>query len=156
MTTKIVKVLFNGNKKLIGIDLQEINTYELFIKKINEEFNTEKMYKVVAANSSERFTILNSDNYLKILNEDIQEGLELFLSEIVNQLEIMNKNSEAYLSMNDNKDDTPEPTKEEDEDFIIEATQINDEMNKDYYLIKKKMKNKRMKIKKKIKITKML
>lgn len=130
MTTKIIKVLYNGKKKIISIDLQEINTYELFIKKINEEFNTEKMYKVVAANSSERFTILNSDNYLKILNEDIEEGLELFLSEIVNQLEIMNKNSEAYLSMNDNKGDTPEPQKEEDEDFIIEATQINDEMNK--------------------------
>ena len=126
MSTKIIKDLYNGKKKLFTLDLEETNTYESFLEKINKEFNIENLCKLVAANSSERFTILNPENYLRILNEDIEEGLELFLSETVNQIEEMNKNSEAYLT----KSDTPETPKEEDEDFIIEATQINDEINK--------------------------
>ena len=141
MSTKIIKVLYNGKKKLFTLDLEETNTYESFLQKINKEFNIENLYKLVAANSSERFTILNPENYLRILNEDIEEGLELFLSETVNQIEEMNKNSEAYLT----KSDTPETPKEEDEDFIFEATQINDEINK-----------KKKKIKIKIKIIKIL
>ena len=48
----------------------------------------------MAMNSSEQYAILNSDNFLQILNEDIPEGLKLFMSEMVKAPEMMNSNDE--------------------------------------------------------------
>ena len=122
---KKIKVLCGKDHKLFDIDLQEYNTYELFLKKLNEEFNRKNTYQLMATNSSEQYTILNSDNYLRILNEDIPEGLALFMSEIVKAPETLETNTQ------DNKDDKNEAMEDEDDDdFIIENTQINEEINK--------------------------
>ena len=69
----IKKSLTNEEEKTFEIDLQENHTYESFLKKINEEFKRTNTYQLMAMNSSEQCAILNSDNFLQILNEDIQE-----------------------------------------------------------------------------------
>ena len=125
MSIKKINVLFGTEEKILEIDLQEYNTYESFLKKINEEFKMSDN-QIMAMNSSEQFVILNADNYLKILNEDIPEGLKLFLSTMVKTTETMNNpNIESSKEV---KKETVED--EEDEDFVIENTQINDEINK--------------------------
>lgn len=125
MSIKKINVLFGTEEKILEIDLQEYNTYESFLKKINEEFKMSDN-QIMAMNSSEQFVILNSDNYLKILNEDIPEGLKLFLSKMVKATETMNTpNIESSKEVKkENVED------EEDEDFVIENTQINEEINK--------------------------
>ena len=124
-STKKIKVLCGKEQKFFDIDLQENNTYESFLKKLNEEFNRKNTYQLMATNSSEQYTILNSYNYLKILNENIPEGLVLFMSEIVKAPETLETNTET------NKEEKGETMDEEDDDdFIIENTQINEEINK--------------------------
>ena len=124
-STKKIKVLCGKEQKLFDIDLQEYNTYESFLIKLNEEFNRKTTYQLMATNSSEQYTILNSDNYLKILKEDIPEGLVLFMSEIVKAPEALESNTQT------NKDEKDEAMDdEEDDDFIIENTQINEEIDK--------------------------
>ena len=83
METKRINVLYKGKEKIIELKPEDYNTYENFIKKINEEFNKNQIYQLMAMNSSEQFLILASDNYLRILNEEIPEGLKLFMSEMV-------------------------------------------------------------------------
>ena len=123
MSLKKINVLYKGQEKVFEIDLQENSTYESFLKKINEEFNRTNTYQLMAMNSSEPFLILTPDNYLKILNEDIPEGLKLFMSEMVKAPEAMNSNVEQNK---ENKGETNE--EEDDEDFVIENTQINEEI----------------------------
>ena len=77
----------------------------------------------MAMNSSEQYAILNSDNFLQILNEDVPEGLKLFMSEMVKAPEMMNSNDEQSK---DNKEEIN--AEEDDEDFVIENTQINEEI----------------------------
>ena len=126
MSTKKIKVLFQKEQKIFDIDLQENNTYESFIKKLNEEFDRKTTYQLMATNSSEQYTILNADNYLKILNEDIPEGLVLFMSEIVKAPEGIESNAEPKK---EEKGETME--EEDDDDFIIEENaQANEEKNK--------------------------
>ena len=124
MSLKKINVLFGTEEKILEIDLQEYNTYESFLKKINEEFKMSDN-QIMAMNSSEQFVILNADNYLKILNEDIPEGLKLFLSTMVKTTETMN-NPNIESSKEVKKEAVED---EEDEDFVIENTQ-NEEMNK--------------------------
>ena len=124
MSKKSIQVFFKGQEKTIEIDLQEYNTYESFLKKINQEFNRTNTYQLMGMNTSEQYIILNSENYLKILNEPIEGGLKLFMSEMVKDFETMNKNTE------NNKGEKPETVEEEDDDFVIENTQINEEINK--------------------------
>ena len=124
MSIKKINVLFGTEEKVLEIDLQEYNTYESFLKKINEEFKMSDN-QIMAMNSSEQFVILNPDNYLKILNEDIPEGLKLFLSTMVKTTETMNN-----PNIESSKEVKKEPVEdEEDEDFVIENTQ-NEEINK--------------------------
>lgn len=124
MSKKKINVLFNREEKVLEIDLQENNTYESFLKKINEEFNRTNTYQLMAMNSVEQFAILNADNYIKILNEDIPEGLKLFMSEMVKTQDTLNSNT-----IEKNK---PEPPNEEDdEDFEIDNNiQIEEEKDK--------------------------
>lgn len=130
ISTKKIKVLCGKDQKIFEINLEENNTYESFLKKLNEEFNRKNTYQLMATNSSEQFTILNSNNYLNILNEDIPEGLTLFMSEIVKAPEGMESNAET------NKEEKGETMDEEDDaDFIIENTQINEEINKNNNII---------------------
>ena len=128
MSTKKVNVLFKNQEKTFEIDLQENNTYELFVKKINEEFNRTNTYQLMAMNSSEPYAILNQDNYLKILNEDIPEGLKLFMSEMVKTQDTLNSILEV------NKDDKKEE-KEDDDDFVIEENQGNNKEENDNNII---------------------
>ena len=123
MSVKKIIVLYRNEEKTFEIDLQENHTYESFLKKINEEFKRTNTYQLMAMNSSEQYAILNSDNFLQILNEDVPEGLKLFMSEMVKAPEMMNSNDEQ------NKDNKEEINAEEDdEDFVIENTQINEEI----------------------------
>ena len=123
MSIKKINVLYKTEEKTFEIDLQENHTYESFLKKINEEFKRTNTYQLMAMNSSEQYAILNSDNFLQILNEDIPEGLKLFMSEMVKAPEMMNSNVEQDK---DNKEEIN--AEEDDEDFVIENTQINEEI----------------------------
>ena len=123
MSVKKIIVLYKNEEKTFEIDLQENHTYESFLKKINEEFKRTNTYQLMAMNSSEQYAILNSDNFLQILNEDVPEGLKLFMSEMVKAPEMMNSNDEQSK---DNKEEIN--AEEDDEDFVIENTQINEEI----------------------------
>ena len=123
MSIKKINVLYKTEEKTFEIDLQENHTYESFLKKINEEFKRTNTYQLMAMNSSEQYAILNSDNFLQILNEDVPEGLKLFMSEMVKAPEMMNSNAEQSK---DNKEEIN--AEEDDEDFVIEKTQINEEI----------------------------
>jgi hypothetical protein len=123
MSVKKIIVLYKNEEKTFEIDLQENHTYESFLKKINEEFKRTNTYQLMAMNSSEQYAILNSDNFLQILNEDVPEGLKLFMSEMVKAPEMMNSNDERSK---DNKEEIN--AEEDDEDFVIENTQINEEI----------------------------
>ena len=118
MSTKKINVLFKGNEKTFEIDLQENNTYDLFVKKINQEFNRNQVYQLMAMNSKEPFIILNEENYLNILNEDIEGGLKIFMSEVVKTQDLSSTRLEAI-----NKEKEKEEEKEDDEDFVIEEGQ---------------------------------
>ena len=120
MEVKSINILFQGKEKIININPEEYNTFESFIEKIKNEFNANQIYQLMAMNSSEQFLILTSENYMKILNEKIPEGLKLFMSEMVTA-----------------PDNTPEPEieiKEEikndnDDDFIIENELDDNNLN---------------------------
>ena len=122
MSTKKINVLFKGNEKTFEIDLQENSTYDLFVKKINQEFNRNEVYQLMAMNSKEPFVILNEDNYLNILNEDIEGGLKIFMSEVVKTQDLSNTRLEA---INNEKEKEEKDEKEDDDDFIIEEGQEN-------------------------------
>jgi len=53
------------------------------VKKINQEFNRNQVYQLMAMNSKEPYIILNEDSYINILHEDIEGGLIIFMSEVV-------------------------------------------------------------------------
>ena len=122
MSTKKINVLFKGNEKTFEIDLQENSTYDLFVKKINQEFNRNEVYQLMAMNSKEPFVILNEDNYLNILNEDIEGGLKIFMSEVVKTQDLSNTRLEV---INNEKEKEEKDEKEDDDDFIIEEGQEN-------------------------------
>ena len=123
MSTKKINVLFKGNEKTFEIDLQENSTYELFVKKINQEFNRNQVYQLMAMNSKEPYIILNEDNYLNILNEEIEGGLKIFMSEVVKTQDLSNTRLEVINNEKEKEEEKDE--KEDDEDFIIEEGQEN-------------------------------
>ena len=84
------------------------------MKKIKDEFNLTQIYQLMAMNSSEQFLILTQDNYMKVLNEDIPEGLKLFMSEMV----------KASEGVNIIEEENKEKINEEDDDFVIENDNI--------------------------------
>ena len=55
MSKKSIQVFFKGQEKTIEIDLQEYNTYESFLKKINQEFNRTNTYQLMGMNTSEQY-----------------------------------------------------------------------------------------------------
>ena len=124
MSTKKINVLFKGNEKTFEIDLQENSTYDLFVKKINQEFNRNQVYQLMAMNSKEPYIILNEDNYLNILNEEIEGGLKIFMSEVVKTQDLSNTRLEA-INNEKEKENEEKDGKEDDEDFIIEEGQEN-------------------------------
>ena len=123
MSTKQINVLFKGNEKTFEIDLQENSTYDLFVKKINQEFNRNQVYQLMAMNSKEPYIILNEDNYLNILNEEIEGGLKIFMSEVVKTQDLSNTRLELINNEKEKLEEKDE--KEDDEDFIIEEGQEN-------------------------------
>ena len=123
MSTKQINVLFKGNEKTFEINLQENNTYDLFVKKINQEFNRNQVYQLMAMNSKEPYIILNEDNYLNILNEEIEGGLKIFMSEVVKTQDLSNTRLELINNEKEKLEEKDE--KEDDEDFIIEEGQEN-------------------------------
>ena len=118
METKRINVLYQGKEKIIELNLEDYNTFESFMKKIKDEFNQTHLYQLMAMNSSEQFLILSSDNYLKVLNEDIPEGLKLFMSEMV-------KAPEGLSNKENKKEEKKKEEIEEDDDFVIESDNID-------------------------------
>ena len=123
MSTKKINVLFKGNEKTFEIDLQENSTYDLFVKKINQEFNRNQVYQLMAMNSKEPYIILNEDNYLNILNEEIEGGLKIFMSEVVKTQDLSNTRLEVINNEKEKEEEKDE--KEDDEDFVIDEGQEN-------------------------------
>jgi hypothetical protein len=77
----------------------------------------------MAMNSKEPFIILNEENYLNILNEDIEGGLKIFMSEVVKTQDLSNTRLEVINNQKEKEEEKDE--KEDDEDFIIEEGQEN-------------------------------
>ena len=114
MEVKRINVLYQGKEKILEFNQEDYNTFDSFMKKIKDEFNLTQIYQLMAMNSSEQFLILTQDNYMKVLNEDIPEGLKLFMSEMV----------KASEGVNIIEEENKEKINEEDDDFVIENDNI--------------------------------
>ena len=118
---RINVLLYKGIEKIIELNQEDYSAFESFMKKIKDEFEQTETYQLMAMNSSEQFLILTQDNYIKVLNENIPEGLKLFMSQIV-------KTSDGIITQDEeNKKKTNE---ENDDDFVIEKENINIEQEK--------------------------
>ena len=114
MEVKRINVLYQGKEKILEFNQEDYNTFDSFMKKIKDEFNLTQIYQLMAMNTSEQFLILTQDNYMKVLNEDIPEGLKLFMSEMV----------KASEGVNIIEEENKEKINEEDDDFVIENDNI--------------------------------
>ncbi len=128
MEVKRINVLYQGKEKILELNQEDYNTFDSFMKKIKDEFNLTQIYQLMAMNSSEQFLILTQDNYMKVLNEDIPEGLKLFMSEMV----------KASEGVNIIEEENKEKINEEDDDFVIENDNIE---NKNINIEEEKIKN---------------
>ncbi len=128
MEVKRINVLYQGKEKILEFNQEDYNTFDSFMKKIKDEFNLTQIYQLMAMNSSEQFLILTQDNYMKVLNEDIPEGLKLFMSEMV----------KASEGVNIIEEENKEKINEEDDDFVIENDNIE---NKNINIEEEKIKN---------------
>ena len=149
MSQKTIILLYNGIETNLDINLNEITNYESLMKKIHPiiiDYNPSSGYNLMAINSSEPYTILDSDNYMKIMKEEINgENLKLFLNKI-------NSNSmenEDNLQNDENIIDPPPPIFDnivdvnqednEDDDFIIEKDEEKKEEKKEDKIIDNKI-----------------
>ena len=112
MSQKVVVISYKGQETKMEIDLEETNTYNLFMTKIRSiitDYNTSNTYNIMTTNTAEPYTLLNDDNYMKIMKEEINgEDLQLFLDKV---------DISAIGNNDENGND------EEDDDFIIENTE---------------------------------
>ena len=126
MSQKTLIILYNGVETNLEINLEEVNKYELLMEKVHPiitDYNPSNSYNLMAINSSEPYTILDEDNYLKIMNQEINgENLKLFLNKI--NLDF-NENTDNIQNINN-----PPPSsnnivetvvnEDDDDDFVIE------------------------------------
>ena len=141
MTHKTLIILYNGVETNLEINLNEINSYESLMNQIHPiitDYSPEMTYNLMAINSSEPYTILEHDNYMKILNEEIKgENLKLFLNKI--NLDSIQKEDEPPSAENINNPPPPPLVvniadineDDEDDDFIIEKDEEKMEEKKE-------------------------
>lgn len=129
MSQKTIIILYNGRETKLELNLDETNTYDLFMIKMHSiitDYDSSLTYDLMTLNSSEIYTIIDENNYMKIMKEEIIEGdLKLFLNKrnidsLENSINNNNQNDCApppflnNINLNQNEDDN------NDDDFIIE------------------------------------
>ena len=124
MSQKTIIILYNGVETKMEINLEETNNYDLLMDKIHPiitDFNPSTCYNLMAINTSEPYTILDSDNYMKIMQEQISgDDLKLFLNKInIDSNENTDNNNNPPLESN-NVVDLGQDGDDDDEDFVIE------------------------------------
>ena len=134
MSQKTMSVLYNGIENKLDINLEETNTYELLMMKMHSiitDFNPSLTYNLMTINTSEPYTLLDSDNYMKIMKEEIVgDNLKLFLNKInmdfIDNSDNLNDASPLNNNVNSGQDED-----EDDDDFIIEQDENNKNENKE-------------------------
>ncbi len=118
MSEKVVVISYKGQETKLEINLEITNTYNLFMTKIRSiitDYNTSNTYNIMTTNTAEPYTLLNDDNYMKVMKEEINgEDLQLFLDKV-----------DVSAIGNDENDND-----EEDEDFVIENSEEKKEDEK--------------------------
>ena len=117
METKKINVFYKNKENIIDINIKNFQTFESFLKKINEEFQRTQSYQLMAMNSSEPFVILTPENYLQILNEEIPEGLKLFMSEMVKASDSM----PTHIQETQKEENKENEENNEEDDLVIES-----------------------------------
>ena len=117
METKKINVFYKNKENIIDINIKNFQTFESFLKKINEEFQRTQSYQLMAMNSSEPFVILTPENYLQILNEEIPEGLKLFMSEMVKASDSM----PTHIQETQKEENKENEENNEEDDLVIEG-----------------------------------
>lgn len=138
MSQKTVIILYNGEETKMEFNLEEINTYDLLMSKIQStinENNPSLHYNLMAINSLEPYTLIEQDNYMKIMKEQINEGdLKIFFNKIdMNEIDnIGNENNSTDPPPASNKIFEVEANNEDDDnEFVIEnGDDENKENNK--------------------------
>ena len=91
MSQKSLHIFYNEIESKITINLEKINTYELFMVKIRSlicDYDSSKTYHIMAINTSKPNILLDEDNYMTIMTEKLEEDdLKLFLDKIDINLE---------------------------------------------------------------------
>ena len=105
------------------INIEETNNYDLLMEKIHPiiiDFNPSTCYNLMAINTLEPYTLLDSDNYMKIMKEQINgEDLKLFLNKInIDSNENIDNNNNLPPLDSNNIVDLGQD--DDDEDFVIE------------------------------------
>jgi hypothetical protein len=126
MSQKRVIILYNGEETKMEFNLEETNTYDLLMHKIQSHINDcdpSFHYNLMAINTSEPYTLVESDNYMKIMEEKIPDGdLKLFFNKI-------DMNAIDNLNVDD------------DDDFVIENGQKKEEKKEDKIIEENEIKN---------------
>ena len=74
MSEKVVVISYKGKETKIEINLDITNTYSLFMSKISSiitDYNTSNTYNIMTTNTAEPYTLLNDDNYMKVMKEEL-------------------------------------------------------------------------------------
>ena len=118
MSEKVVVISYKGKETKVEINLDITNTYSLFMSKISSiitDYNTSNTYNIMTTNTAEPYTLLNDDNYMKVMKEELNgEDLQLFLDK-VDMSAIENNENENII---------------EDDDFVIEKSEEKKEEEK--------------------------
>ena len=118
MSEKIVVISYKGKETKIEINLEITNTYSLFMSKISSiitDCKSSDTYNIMTTNTAEPYTLLNEDNYMKVMKEELNgEDLQLFLDK-VDMSAIENNENENII---------------EDDDFVIEKDEEKKEEEK--------------------------
>ena len=135
MSQKTISVLYNGIENKLEINLEETNTYELLMMKMHSiitDFNPSLTYNLMTINTSEPYTLLDSDNYMKIMKEEIAgDNLKLFLNKInIDSIDNSDNLNDAPSPLNNNVN-SGQDEDEDDDDFIIEQDENNKNENKE-------------------------
>ena len=140
MSQKTILIFYSGEEKKLEINIDETNSYDLFMVKIHSlinDYDSSKTYQLMAINTSEPYTLLSEDNYMKIMKENINDDdLKLFLDK-----KDINSDENNENNQNTNINNPPVPAiipdnkinenedEDDDEDFVIEKENKEDEKN---------------------------
>ena len=133
MSRKLITIINDEKQETnLYVNLEETNSYDLFMKKVIpliNNYNSSKSYNIIALNTNEEFTFLNENNYMNVMKEEPSKGpLQLYINDkkFTNSENNKDKNSD---SSGGEKKENEKENLESNEDIEIQL-KIDENINK--------------------------